>query len=174
MIEQNLVALLPWEITAATQLEFKAKFDSFSNLLSKPRQATSLAKRIGSEVESKIKMVIDDYKNLDILINAQQKKHPAFVKEYLINRQLVELPTTKRAAICKVLDADTKSPVAKAKFTTPFGVFKSTSKGNLIIPSAGEGSWPVTVSKPGCLNAEFMLVIVNGETNKQIVYLQAA
>lgn len=173
-VQDNLAALLPWEIDAASQLVFKAKITAFSLFLTAPRQSTTKGQRIGSEVEKAIRLLIEDYKGLDAIIIAQQKKHPAFVKEYILNRQLIDLPTRKRAAMLKVLDQDTHEPLEKVKLKTPHGVYNSTKNGNLIVPSFSEGSWPVTYLVPGKTEVPGTLLIVAGITNKTIIYLNAA
>lgn len=174
LIQSNLTALLPWELDAATQTSFLNKINAYSNLLSKPQQATATRSRIGADVENLVKELIAEFKDLDALVFPLEKKHPDFVKEYILNRQLIDKPTIKRAAMLKVLDEETKAPIGKVKMVTPFGVYTSTTKGNLVIPSASEGSCSVKLVKPGMQDAEYTLVIVAGETNKQTFYLKAA
>lgn len=172
--QANLAQLADWNMTAALQTEFKTKIDAFTEVQSLPRQKAVQRSQYRKQFEAKTKELLEDLKKMDHFVGAALSSNPGFVAEYKQIRIIVDAPKTKKAAILKVLDATTNAPLEKVRLITNFGTFRSTSRGNIILPTGSEGSHSVKLVRPGCVDCEATLVLISGVTTKQTFYLQAA
>lgn len=173
-IQANLPALASRGRTAATQTALQTDIDNFKAAISAPREFAVKKAEATKLIEVGMKSVNANFTILDDLVGSLLGTNPDFVAEYKRNRMIVNSGNVKRAAICKVLSLSSNQPLEKAELDTPFGKFRSSKNGNVIIRSATEGTYTIKVSRPGSQTRIYTLTIINGLTTKETFYLEDA
>lgn len=173
-IQANLAALASRGRTPATQTALQTDIDNFKAAISAPREFAVKKAEATKMIDAGLKSLNANFAILDDLVGSLLGTNPDFVAEYKRIRMIVNSGNVKRAAICKVLSLASNQPLEKAEIDTPFGKFRSSKNGNVIIRSASEGTYTVKVSRPGSQTRIYTLTIINGLTTKETFYLEAA
>lgn len=174
IMEENLASLTDWQITPATQAEFKEQIASFQVAYSTPKQKIVERAGIRKQIESQMKLLQSKWVEMDDMLGASAKAHPEFIIDYRKNRQVENPPTSKLAALLTIEDAANYKPLQKATVITPFGTFQTSRTGKIRIKSAPDGSYLVTAKRTGFLSESYQVNIVDGITTKETIRLQAA
>lgn len=173
-IHENLAALTPWNVTAATQTAFLAKIDAYRVLLALPGEKRKSRKELGLQITNQMKEVMAEFYTLDDIFGSILLTSPELVSEYKAMRSLDNPATSKLSAKLAITHLETGLPAEKAIVETPFGVFTSTLKGNVQLKQVERGSYDGVIRLPGCKDKSVTLNIVPGTTFKLAIALEAA
>jgi hypothetical protein len=136
-----------------------------------------------------IKTLIDTWAKIDTLVEVVKVSQPNFYNEYRNVRKVISTGNGSFALKGSATELNSGDPVAKATFTfAPTNgllksavanskdniVKKTAAKGKFNIKSMPEGTYTVTITKPGYKDLVVTVSVVSGELAKLDVILEKA
>jgi len=174
----HLTDLIPYGITAATQLVFRAAIDDFAAAMP-DGQLTEIELTVGTQ------KLVDSFKNADTklkeikaLAEILRIPEPDVYKGFNLACRVIDHSTHSLALRGQVIDSITKEGIsrAKIKFLNADGsefqppLLKITAeKGGFNVKSFAEGIYKLKISKVGYGDQTIMITVIDGELCKIIV-----
>lgn len=186
-VEANIDKLTQYEITPDTQKIFKDSINTYDASLSTPRtgiaEKSQATKKLASLFDAADAALIE----LDFAIEAGEPKQSDFFNGYKAVRKLVDTGSGKLALKATATDLASGEPVkgvlftfkpdgAKAALSSGNGEInkKTAEKGSFHIKNMQEGTYRVSVSKPGYKSKEVTVSIADGERSELTVEIEKA
>jgi hypothetical protein len=183
----NLAALATYGVTAAILTNLLNALNSYNTSIPKPRLGIADKKLATEQLAILLKSVDDNLAKIDALVEIVRVTQANFYSEYKNARKVVETGVgslsvkgkitdsvsgvgLKGATITFTADAGTKTTKAGSDLATK--VKKSADMGGFNIKSLSEGSYNVTISKPGYKDAVVTVYVTNGELSVVDVQLE--
>jgi Carboxypeptidase regulatory-like domain len=166
----NLAALAPYGVTAAIVANLLTALTAYNVAIPKPRLGITDKKRATEKLVVLLKEVDENLAKIDVLVEIVRVTEVDFYNEYKNVRKIVETGVGALAVKGKITDADSGIGLAGASigFAVEGGsggvvkVKKSASKGGFNVKSLAEGSYTVTVSKPGYKDGVAVVHVTDG------------
>jgi hypothetical protein len=184
----NVAALSTYGVTPALLTSFLTTLNAYNVSIPKPRLGIADKKEATEQLAILLKSVDDNLSKIDTLVEVVRVSQPNFYSEYKIARKIVETGVGSLAVKGKITDSVSGAGLkgATVTFTADAGnktlsvttsgnsLFKRTAdKGGFNIKSLAEGSYSVTVSKPGYKDAVVTVNVTNGELSVVDVKLES-
>jgi hypothetical protein len=174
----NVAALATYGVTPALLTTLLTTLNSYNTSIPKPRLGIADKKQATDQLVILLKSVDDNFTKIDTIIEIVRMSQPNFYNEYKIARKIVETGVgsltlkgkisdlngvgLKGATITISADGGNNKALKSAKASNNV-VKRTADKGGFNIKSLAEGSYNVTVSKPGYKDAIVTVNITNGE-----------
>jgi hypothetical protein len=185
----NAAALVAYGVTAANITTLQATITSFVAAIPKARIGTTDGGEATKLLATLFKTLTDTWDKIDTLIEVVKISQPNFYNEYHDVRKVISTGTGSYALQASAKELNSGDPVAKATFTfSPAAtllksavanvkdniVKKTAAKGKFNIKSMPEGTYTVTITKPGYKDQVVTVSVVSGELAKLDVVLEKA
>ena len=176
----NVAALSTYGVTPALLTAFLTTLNAYNVSIPKPRLGIADKKEATEQLAKLLKSVDDNFTKIDTLIEIVRTSQPNFYNEYKIARKIVETGVGSLAVKGKITDSVSgkglKGATVNFRHTTNKGmksiIKKTAEKGGFNIKSLPEGSYSVTVSKPGYKDSVVTVDVTNGELSVVDVELE--
>jgi hypothetical protein len=190
--QTNLASLAAYNITATTQTALLAAINAYNTILASPRVGTVVSSQATGQLITLYKTADTALNNIDTTIEIIKLAQPAFYAGYHNARKIIETGTGSLALKGLAVELQNGLPVQNATFTfKPANditalvktassngngniVKKTAAKGIFNIKSMAEGTYSVTITKPGYKDQVTTVNIVNGEKTNLKVELEKA
>jgi hypothetical protein len=185
----NAAALVAYGVTAANITTLQTTITSFIAAIPKGRVGTTDGGEATLLLATLIKTLIDTWAKIDTLVEVVKVSQPNFYNEYRNVRKVISTGNGSFALKGSATELNSGDPVAKATFTfAPSNgllknavanskdniIKKTAAKGKFNIKSMPEGTYTVTITKPGYKDLVVTVSVVNGELAKLDVILEKA
>lgn len=153
--KQNIAELSTYGVTDDMLTSLMNTMNKYNSAIPKPRLGIVDRKLATTQVASLIKTVDDNLRKIDILVEILKTTQQNFYKEYRSARKIVKTGIGTLSARGRVTDAENGDGLkgAKIKWTSANNIDvllqKTAENGGFNIKSLAEGSYTVTVSRPG-------------------------
>lgn len=176
--QENLTALEPYGVKAATQTALQNAIDEFATSIPKPRLGITDKKQSTAQLANHFDAADEALDNMDTIIEMVKVSDANFYVGYKAVRKIIETGKSSLALKAIVIDAQTGEPLANVTLTiTPEnGQHKSASQtarqsivrktakgGGLNEKSLEDGMYTVIATKPGYKDKASTVNIVKGE-----------
>ncbi len=194
--QTNVASLATYGITAATQTVFLAAINAYNTALAAPRVGTVVTTQATGQLVTYFKTADTALDNMDAAIDIIKLTQVVFYAGYHNARKIIDTGAGSLALKGSATDLQSEEPVQNATFTfAPANnallksastngngngngaekiVKKTAEKGNFNIKSMPEGTYTVTITKPGYKDQVVTVNVVNGELAKLDVLLEKA
>ena len=185
----NAAALVAYGVTAANITTLQATIISFIAAIPKGRVGTTDGEEATQLLATLFKTLTDTWTKIDTLVEVVKVTQPNFYSEYQNVRKVISTGTGSFALQASATEINSGEPISKATFTfTPSNgllksaatngkdniVKKTAAKGKFNIKSMAEGTYTVTITKPGYKDQVVTVNVVSGELAKLDVVLEKA
>ena len=184
---ENADACTEFGLTEAMTDHLAATLEAYNKAIPQPR--------LGIEESVKVTTTLAQYfakndallKKMDKLMKLAEKSDPDFVRTFFSLRKITNYAKRSLAMLQQVIDAATRESLANANVVietaVPEGmkassgadlvkvVKKTESKGGSRVKSLAEGSYIITVSRPGYVTQTVTVTVVKGELCKVVIEL---
>ncbi len=155
-ITTNLDKLTDYNLTAETQIAYRAAIDSYAESIPQPRQS-QLKSKENTLLENQAFASADEaLSNIDTLVEMVKFSEANFYAGYKNARKIIDQGTGSLQVQGIILDAETKKPIPGAILTfclsgqTEVAMEKETAaKGGFMIKTLAEGIYDVNIIKVG-------------------------
>jgi len=185
----NANVLVSYGVTPAGLTSMLSAITSFAASIPAPRLGITDKKQATDQLTILMKAVDDNLDKIDTLVEMVKVSQPVFYKGYKDARKIIEIGGNSLVAKGKVTDSENGESLqgATVKFTadganTSLKLKNADSNGNLIkrtaskggfnIKSLPEGTYTMTVSKPGYKDSVITVNVTDGETTDLHVKLE--
>ncbi len=192
----NVTALATYGVTAAILTSLSTAITNFNTAIPKPRLGIADKKQATDQLEVLFYTLNLNFSKIDILVEMVKVSQVNFYNEYKTTRKIIETGTSFLALKGTATELQSGEPVQNATFTfqpasagqlkamstsgngngngkDPI-VKKTATKGSFNIKSMPEGTYTVTITKPGYKDQIATVSVVNGEMSDLIVQLEKA
>lgn len=165
----NVVALNTYGVTPALLTNLLAAINAYNVSIPKPRLGIADKKGATLQLALLLKSVDDNLLKIDTLVEVVRMLQPAFYSEYKNVRKIIESGVSSLTAKGKVTDSVSGDGLkgVTVKFTAENNsdvvVKRTADKGGFNVKTLSEGTYNVTVSKPGYKDAVVTVNVTNGE-----------
>lgn len=185
-VEANIGGLADQGLTPETQKQFLEAITAFNNALSTPRTGISEKRKATQKLLVLFNEADAAIEIMDLAAGSEKKEFPDFFNGYKNSRKLVDTSSGSLALIAKAKELASGEPISDVKFifiheASAAGikgngqiVKKTSKKGNFNIKNMEQGTYRVTVSKPGYKEIEVKVSVVDGERSELKVELEKA
>ena len=185
----NAAALVAYGVTAANITTLQATIISFIAAIPKGRVGTTDGEEATQLLATLFKTLTDTWTKIDTLVEVVKVTQPNFYSEYQNVRKVISTGTGSFALQASAKELNNGEPISKATFTfAPSNgllksaatngkdniVKKTAAKGKFNIKSMAEGTYTVTITKPGYKDQFVTVNVVSGELAKLDVVLEKA
>jgi hypothetical protein len=183
----NLAALATYGVTAVILTNLLNTLNSYNTSIPKPRLGIADKKLATEQLAILLKSVDDNFAKIDALVEIVRVTQANFYSEYKNARKVVETGVGSLSVKGKITDSvsgvglkgatitfavDASAKTAMAVSYLAIKVKKSAEMGGFNIKSLSEGSYNVTISKPGYNDAVVTVYVTNGELSVVDVQLE--
>ena len=183
----NLAALSTYGVTAPILTTLLNALNAYNTAIPKPRLGIADKKIATTQLVSLLKTVDDNLAKIDTLVEIVRITQPNFYNEYKTARKIVETGVGSLALKGKITDSvsgaglkgatititpDSSNKSLKASGGNSAVVKRTADKGGFNVKSLAEGSYSVTISKPGYKDAVVTVDVTNGELSVVDVELE--
>ncbi len=153
--KQNIAALGTYGVTDGMLMSMMNTMNNYNSAIPKPRLGIADRKLATTQIASMIEIVNDNLRKIDILVEIVKTSQQNFYNEYRTARKIVNTGIGTLAARGRVTDADSGTALqgATVRWTNEINsnviIKKTAEKGGFNMKSLAEGSYIVTVSRPG-------------------------
>ena len=172
----NVAALATYGITPAINANLLTAVNAFNAAIPKPRLGITDKKRATEQLALLLKEVDDNLAKIDVLVEIVKVSQPTFYSKYKTARKIIATGVGTLSVKGKITDAESGEGLKGARVSfaadasdgivkTGSGaakVKKSAEQGGFNIKSLAEGSYTVTVSKPGYKDAVVTVYVTDG------------
>jgi hypothetical protein len=185
----NAAVLVPYGISAAALTALKTAIDVFNTAIPSTRIGITEKKAATDQLAVYFKQNDDILEKFDLLVELVRKEQPAFYNSYKDNRKIVHSGTNTLAYTAYINDAindegikgvkatfegqDIPSRAASSKPMKPL-VKYTAEKGIFKIRNMAEGTYTVTLEKPGYKTVTITTTAVSGEMTILNIKLERA
>ena len=189
----NVAALATYGVTAAILTSLLTAITNFNAAIPKPRLGINDKKQATTQLASLLDTVDINLSKIDTLAEIVRTTQVNFYNGYKNARRIVETGVGSLALKGTAFETNGGEPIQHATFTfTPNGnglkaaatsdnsnggekiVKKTAAGGSFHVKSMPEGTYKVTVTKPGYKDKEVTVSVVNGELCYLVVELEKA
>jgi len=181
--------LATYGVTAAILTTMQTAITNFSGAIPKGRVGTTDGEQSTQQLATLFNTLKTNWAKIDKLVAMVQTAQPNFYQEYLNVRKVISTGNGSFALQASATEINSGEPISKATFTfAPSNgllksaatngkdniVKKTAAKGKFNIKSMPEGTYTVTITKPGYKDLVVTVSVVNGELAKLDVILEKA
>jgi hypothetical protein len=185
----NIAALATYGVTAAILTTMQTAITNFSGAIPKGRVGTTDGEQSTQQLATLFNTLKTNWAKIDKLVAMVQTAQPNFYQEYLNVRKVISTGNGSFALQASATEINSGEPISKATFTfAPSNgllksaatngkdniVKKTAAKGKFNIKSMPEGTYTVTITKPGYKDQVVTINVVSGELAKLDVILEKA
>jgi hypothetical protein len=185
----NVAALATYGVTAAILTTMQTAITNFSGAIPKGRVGTTDGEQSTQQLATLFNTLKTNWAKIDKLVAMVQTAQPNFYQEYLNVRKVISTGNGSFALQASATEINSGEPISKATFTfAPSNgllksaatngkdniVKKTAAKGKFNIKSMPEGTYTVTITKPGYKDQVVTINVVSGELAKLDVILEKA
>ena len=172
----NVAALATYGVTAAINTNLLTALNAYNVAIPKPRLGITDKKRATEQLALVLKEVDDNLAKIDVLVEIVKVSQPTFYSKYKTARKIIETGVGTLSVKGKITDAESGKGLKGAKVSFAADASgaivnatkgaakekKSADKGGFNIKSLAEGSYTVTISKPGYKDAVVTVYVTDG------------
>jgi hypothetical protein len=185
----NVAALATYGITAAILTTMQTSITNFSGAIPKGRVGTTDGEQSTQQLATLFNTLKTNWAKIDKLVEMVKTAQPNFYQEYHNVRKVISTGNGSFALQASATELNSSEPISKATFTfAPSNgllksvvanskdniVKKTAAKGKFNIKSMPEGTYTVTITKPGYKDQVVTVNVVSGELAKLDVVLEKA
>jgi hypothetical protein len=190
----NLTALSTYGVTAAILTNLSTAITNFNTAIPKPRIGIADKKLATVQLATLFDTLDSNFAKIDVLVEMVKVSQVNFYNEYKSLRKIIDTGTGSLALKGTATELQSGGPVKNATFTfqpasaaqlkamnnsaagngngnSPI-VKKTAAKGSFNIKSMPEGTYTVTITKPGYKAQIATVSVVNGEMSDLVVQLE--
>jgi hypothetical protein len=183
----NVAVLAAYGVTAAIVANLLNALNAYTVSIPKPRLGITDKKKATEQLVLLLKEVDDNLAKIDVLVEIVRVTQANFYNEYKNVRKIIATGGGSLSVKGKITDAasgagvkgatvsfaaDASSNTAKVGSGSAPKVKKSADRGGFNIKSLAEGSYNVTISKPGYKDAVVMVHVTDGALSVMDVALE--
>jgi hypothetical protein len=184
--EANLEALKGYGVTSETQTEFIDTINKYNSSLSGPRVAKTETVQATKQLTLLFEKADLMLENIDAVIGIIKYSQSNFVNGFITAKKIVNAGTGSLALKATAVDTRSGTTIKGVRFVfksdkvlsatdTASEFVKTTAdKGSFIIKNLLQGTYTVTVSKPGYSDKVVSVVVADGEMTELRVELERA
>jgi len=192
----NVAALATYGVTAAILTSLQAAITNFNAAIPKPRIGIADKKLATEQLVTLFDTLDSNFAKIDVLVEMVKATQVNFYNEYRTLRKIIDTGSGALALKGSATDLQSGEPIQHATFTfqpattaqlkamsssaTGNGngnghiVKKTAAKGNFNVKTMPEGTYTVTITKPGYKDQVATVSVVNGELTDLVVQLEKA
>ena len=192
----NAAALATYGVTAAILTTLSTSITNFNAAIPKPRLGIADKKQATDQLATLFDTLDGNFTKIDTLVEMVRVTQVNFYNEYRTTRKIIDTGTSFLALKGTATEMQSGEPVQNATFTfQPVSavqlkamsssasgngngnghiVKKTATKGSFNIKSMPEGTYTVTITKPGYKDQIATVSVVNGEMTDLAVQLEKA
>jgi hypothetical protein len=185
--QTNVASLTNYGITAATQTAFLTAINNYNAVLASPRVGITVKSQATKQLVTLFKTADDALANMDTAVEIIRLSQANFYNGYKTARKIVDTGIGSLALKGTANDLQSGEPIQNATFTFKPAttllkaassngnnniVKKTATKGSFNIKSMPEGTYSVTITKPGYKDQIVTVSVVNGEMTDLVIQLE--
>jgi hypothetical protein len=182
LLASNMDSLAKYVLTVDNAKAQQEAIDNFRSAVMGKSINKVTSAQLGTEKNKYQKQLKTSWKKMDILVDIVKETQPEFYAGYLEVRKLPSGKGQTLSVKVKAIDAATRRPVAHATLTlapdngtTGNPVAKRTAeKGGSNFAGLADGTYTLTLSKPGYKSQTVKLSVVSGEMASVTIVLEKA